>query len=86
MNNLSRGQELEMFSRFFYELEYKDVEIIDQSLFLYRFHSNTINESDKLYNKKHKESLSFVYLENLKRSIILQDKELINFFYLKLIL
>jgi len=85
LSNLSRGQELELFSRLFYKLEYKDVEIIDSKLFLYRFHDSSMNEKDKLYNKKFKESLSYVYIENLKRSIFLKDRELIIFIYLKLI-
>ena len=83
---LSRGQEAELFLRLFYNLNRTTYVILIEHLFYYRQHSKTITSENEVYIKKFKESESYIYIENLKKSIVLNDFELINFLYQKLII
>jgi len=86
---ISRGQEAELFSRLFYKLPKEKYAILNTPLFLYRQHSGTKTYRNSSYVKAYKESQTIIAIENLKKSIQLNDSELIaryyddliNFFY-----
>ncbi|WP_417872736.1 glycosyltransferase family 2 protein [Xanthomarina gelatinilytica] len=78
---LIRGQEMDFFLRIFYTKSVDQYKIINVGLYLYRQHVTTKTERDKKYNFLFKESQTKIYLANLKRSVALQDKELILMFY-----
>jgi len=75
--NIARGQESELFSRLFYNLNPNKYIILNKSLFLYRQHENTKTFANNNYIKLFEESKMIIAIENLKRSIQLNDKELI---------
>ncbi len=79
---LTDGQETEFFHRFFFDLKNDEYKYIDEKLFLYRKHSNSIG-SNKIgdYNFKNRFSQAYVEFENLKRIIKIGDREMINFVY-----
>lgn len=83
--NISRGQEAELFSRLFFKLPKKSYKIINSPLFLYRQHNETISTKHNYYVKTFKESQTIIAIENFKKSILLQDSELIFSFYLIII-
>ncbi|WP_228851066.1 glycosyltransferase family 2 protein [Aegicerativicinus sediminis] len=74
-----RGQESEFFSRLFFNLKPNQYVIINKPLFLYRQHNKTKTHLNRQYVAKFKSSQSIVAYENLKRSINLNDRELINY-------
>lgn len=76
-----RGQETEFFSRLFFKLPLNSYKIIDVPLYLYRQHTNTKTNKSTTYDKRFKASESYIALENFKRSIELNDLELINYNY-----
>ena len=86
---ISRGQEAELFSRLFYKLPVEKYSILNTPLFLYRQHSGTKTHRINSYVKAYKESQTIIAIENLKKSIQLNDSDLIvryyndliNFFY-----
>ncbi|MCP9198319.1 glycosyltransferase family 2 protein [Gramella sp. GC03-9] len=82
---LSRGQEAEFFSRIFYKAQSCEYKVVDTPLFLYRQHSQSVSFLNHNYVEENKESEAFFYVENFKRSIRLNDEELINFTYQKLL-
>lgn len=76
-DKILRGQETELFSRLFYNLNPNKYIILNKSLFLYRQHENTKTFANNNYIKLFEESKMIIAIENLKRSIQLNDKELI---------
>lgn len=84
-NKITRGQESELFSRLFFGIKIESYKIINSPLFLYRQHENSKTYKNKTYIKSYKESQTFIALENFKKSIIINDHDLINYFYENLI-
>ncbi len=84
-NKISRGQETELFSRLFFNLDTANYIIINEPLFLYRQHLDTKTSKNKTYNKGYKESQSYINFENFKRSLQINDEELISHLYKALI-
>lgn len=80
-NKLKRGQETDFFSRYFYKLNKEEYLIKNESLFLYRQHRASKTGKNETYNKPFKESETYVAMQNLKRSVLIKDKKLINFLY-----
>lgn len=83
--NLVRGQEEEFFSRVFFQFDKQKLSIINKSLYLYRQHKVSKTVNDKAYNFDYKASQTYIYQENLERSIFLKDEDLIKNFYWKLL-
>ncbi|UFH35718.1 glycosyltransferase family 2 protein [Flavobacterium acetivorans] len=79
--NIHRGQETELFSRLFFNLPLDSFKIVNVPLFLYRQHINTKTRRSRSYEKRFKVSECYIALENLKRSIELNDLELMNYNY-----
>ncbi len=75
---ISRGQETEFYSRLFYNIEPEAFLILHEPLFLYRQHVKTKSSQNKKYVSDFKFSQSYINVENLKRSIVIRDCELIN--------
>lgn len=82
---IRRGQESELFSRLFYKLSTNNYKLINKPLFLYRQHSNSKTTKNLRYIKEYKESHSYIAVENLKKSIELNDFVLVNYFFSGLI-
>ncbi|NMH25330.1 glycosyltransferase family 2 protein [Flavobacterium solisilvae] len=80
-DKITRGQETELFSRLFFELPEDKYKIINIPLFLYRQHEQTKTHSNNKYIKSYKESQTFIAVENLKKSIKIENKLLINYYY-----
>lgn len=78
---LTRGQETELFSRFFFQLPKNTYKILNIPLFLYRQHDKTKTRENLKYVKHYKESQSYTGVEILKKSIVLNDKELTKLYY-----
>ena len=83
--NIHRGQEAEFFSRNFFRLPRNQFVVITDQLYLYRQHCESKTNKNKKYIKKYKESEAYFYVENIKRSLIIKDVELVHFCYSKLI-
>ncbi|WP_282134445.1 glycosyltransferase family 2 protein [Seonamhaeicola maritimus] len=79
---LTDAQETDFFHRFLFNLKSDEYEFIDEKLFLYRKHSDSIG-SLKIgnYHFKNRFSQAYVEFENLKRVINIGDKEMIGFIY-----
>lgn len=82
---ITRGQEAEFFARIFFKLAKEKYFILNKPLFLYRQHKETKTTKNKAYNIDFKTSEIFVATENLKRSVELKDRQLIQYFYSLLI-
>lgn len=82
---ISRGQETEFFSRVFFDLSIGKYFITNTSLFLYRQHNNTKTYQNNNYVMSFKESQTIIAIENFKKSITLNDPDLISYYYLNLI-
>ncbi|HAB28701.1 MAG TPA: hypothetical protein DCE27_14135 [Xanthomarina gelatinilytica] len=80
-----RGQESEFFSRLFFELPTERFIILHEPLFLYRQHETTNSVKNEVYVADLKKSEIYIAIENLKRSLILKDNDLIQYFYRLLI-
>ncbi len=80
-----RGQESEFFGRLFFDVYNDEFVVISEKLFLYRQHDTTKSSKNKVYNPVYKTSEITIAIENLKRSILLNDLELIHYFYRLLI-
>ncbi|MFH4964301.1 glycosyltransferase family 2 protein [Gaetbulibacter sp. M235] len=80
--NLTDAQETDFFHRFLFNLKADEYVYVDDKLFLYRKHDNSIG-SDKIgsYNFKNRFSQSYVEYENLKRVITIGDRDMIHFIY-----
>jgi glycosyltransferase involved in cell wall biosynthesis len=78
---ISRGQETELFSRLFFEVQNGTFKIVNTPLFLYRQHEATKTSRNDCYVQRYKESQSHIALENLKRSLKLNDAELVTYYY-----
>lgn len=85
-NKIKRGQETELFLRLFYKVSKTNYCILEEYVFLYRQHEHTKTFKNAQYVNHYKESLAYIYIENLKRSVALNDLELINYLYQLLIL
>ena len=83
--NLTRGQEMAFYLTLFFKLDPNQYVILNEGLFLYRAHNQTKTNADLVYHKPFKESQTTIYIDNLKRSILIQDKDLIIMFYRQLI-
>ncbi len=82
---LSRGQETELFSRIFFKLPEDKYKIINSQQFLYRQHDDSKTFRNESYVRQYKESLAYIAIHNLKRSIEIYDVDLINANYRNLI-
>lgn len=82
---LSRGQEMEFLSRLFFKLPKEKYKIINEPLFLYRQHTHTISGTDVKYIYAYKESFAFIYVENLRRALLLKDVEMTRYNYILLV-
>ncbi|MEH1008499.1 glycosyltransferase family 2 protein [Winogradskyella sp. ECml5-4] len=80
-----RGQETELFTRFFFLLNPKDYIVINTPLFYYRSHTKSKTETSQKYNKVYKENLFFISKSNFDRALELEDLDLIYFYYKLLI-
>ena len=80
-NKIKRGQETEFFSRLFYEVSQDDYKILNRQLFLYRQHKDTKSFRYNIYKPSYKMSQAIIWTDNFKRSFLLKDSELIQFFY-----
>lgn len=82
---MKRGQEAEYFTRLFFECQPNQYLIIPHFGFLYRQHDDSKSNRNIAYNKGYKESLFFFLMENFRRSEQIKSKELLDYFYAKLI-
>lgn len=82
---ITRGQEAEFYSRIFFLLPKKSFLIKNEFAFLYRQHSTSITMMDRKYIRINKSSVTSIFLDNLKRSIILKNQNLINILNKKLV-
>ncbi|WP_303317374.1 glycosyltransferase family 2 protein [Flavivirga abyssicola] len=83
--DLTRGQETELFSRLFFQLSKDRYKILNIPLFLYRQHDKTKSSENLKYIKSYKESQSYTAVEILKKSIELKDNALFISYYKYLI-
>jgi len=83
--NITRGQEAELFSRLFYNLNPDKYAVLNKPLFLYRQHVNTKSCQNLKYIKSFEESKMIIAIENLQKSIQLDDIELVNYYYSSII-
>ncbi|WP_299395096.1 glycosyltransferase family 2 protein [uncultured Gelidibacter sp.] len=83
--NILRGQETEFFSRLFFKCNKNDYILVEAPLFLYRQHGLSKTTQNVKYNVSFKTSEIYIALENLKQSILLNDRQLFQFFYKVLI-
>lgn len=82
---ISRGQETELFSRLFFNLQKDSYKILNESLFLYRQHSGTKTDKSKEYVKQYKYSESYIAAQNLKRGFLSKDIQVVQASYKNLI-
>jgi|SRR5690554_465997 len=83
--SIQRGQETEFFSRIFFKIAPHQYKILDTPLFLYRQHNDTKSIRNKVYKSTYAWSKSYIALENLKRGMLINDKEIIDSFFKRLI-
>ncbi|WP_430466469.1 glycosyltransferase family 2 protein [Winogradskyella ouciana] len=84
-SKILRGQESDFFSRLFFNLQNEQFKIINKPLFLYRQHASTKTKANEDYVSRYKTSEIYIASEHLKRAVLLNDKELIQYFYRQLI-
>lgn len=83
---LTRGQETELFSRLFYNTLQSQYIILNKPLYLYRQHDETKSKENKNnYNPFFKKSLSYISIANLERGLLIEDLDIINHHYQLLI-
>lgn len=83
---LTRGQETELFSRLFYNTLQSQYIILNKPLYLYRQHNETKSKENKNnYNSGFKESLAYISIANLERGLLIEDIDIINHHYQLLI-
>jgi glycosyltransferase involved in cell wall biosynthesis len=83
--DIKRGQETELFLRLFFNYKKKAYKIINKPLFLYRQHKGTKTHKNEEYVEEYKESVALIYIDNLKKSLLLRDEDLVSYFYKNLI-
>jgi glycosyltransferase involved in cell wall biosynthesis len=83
--DLHQAQESEFFCRLFCNNPLVNFKIINSCHFLYRMHEDSISNKDIEYLDQNQESVAFFYLSNLKNGFKLKDKEIVTYFYKKLI-
>jgi len=83
--NLNQAQESEFFCRFFFQNPLITFKILNNQHFLYRRHENSISIKDIEYIEQNQMSVAYFYLSNLKMGFKLKDKEIVNYFYKKII-
>lgn len=83
--SIKRAQEAEFFSRLFFQIPNTQYKIINEPGFLYRQHTNTKSDKNKVYREGYKMSSYFFLIENFKRSQQIKSLELLNLLYPKLI-
>lgn len=77
--NLTRGQETEFFHRIFYSLKSDEYKYVNDKLFYYRQHIDSISsKNDKSYIFENRFSQAYTTIENIKRGFLLKDEEIIN--------
>ncbi|WP_313803840.1 glycosyltransferase family 2 protein [Flavobacterium sp.] len=76
-HKIKKGQEMEFFSRIFFDVSPDDYVIVDKSTYLYRSHENSSTAQNQIYKKEFKESEAYTLFENLKRVQQLQNKPMI---------
>lgn len=77
---IKRGQEAELFSRLFFQINDLEYAIVNKPLFLYRQHQDSKTFKNNSYVEVYKESEAFFAIENLKRSFEIFDVELLRYF------
>ena len=82
---LTRGQEMDFFSRLFFKIEPNQFRIVGEPLFLYRQHEKSRTASDLSYHETNKESQALIFIDNLERSIQRRDQDLVRMFYQQLL-
>lgn len=75
-DKILRGQETELFSRLFFNLNSDKYVVLNKPLFLYRQHLNTKSHQNLEYVKSFEKSKILISLENLKKGIQLNDLQL----------
>jgi len=78
---ICRGEETEFFSRLFFKVNKQSYRVINKPIFLYRQHFGSKTVNNKNYVKRFKESTGYIAACNLKRSISINDSELILHYY-----
>ena len=78
---LTRGQETEFFSRLFFKIPKNNYKILNIPLFLYRQHNKSKSRKNINYIKHYKTSQSYTAIEILKKSIVLNDKDLVALYF-----
>ncbi|PKP15381.1 MAG: hypothetical protein CVU07_10295, partial [Bacteroidetes bacterium HGW-Bacteroidetes-23] len=78
---ISRGQEAELFSRLFFQLETNKYQIINKPLFLYRQHEITKTENSKSYVSGYCKSQSIIAFANLNRAFSIGDEDIKVYYY-----
>jgi glycosyltransferase involved in cell wall biosynthesis len=82
-NNIKRGQETELFSRLFFQLNDSEYIITEAPLFLYRQHVASKTGRNTLYIKSYAESKHIIYTHNFIRGLSINDFEVMNYCYSK---
>lgn len=75
-----KSQEMELFSKIFYNSKPNQFEIVNQVTYLYRSHENSTTSKNQTYNMLYKESETVSLIANFKRSLALNDDDLIQSF------
>lgn len=83
--NIIRGQETEFFSSLFFRLPNHKFRMTNEPLFLYRKHEDTKTQQNKRYIPDFKFSQIYVCLANLKRAVLINDREVFYYHYAALI-
>lgn len=80
---LKKGQETEFLSKIFFVTKPNEYMVFNKSLFYYRRHAQTKSVENQKYVLSYKWSIAYNHLENFKRGLLLNDGELIKYFYKK---
>lgn len=83
--NIHKGQEMELFSKIFFDKKYSSFKLLNEVTFLYRSHPNSSTSINQTYQPIYKFSEAQTLLINFKRSLILLDSDLIHSRYRLLI-
>lgn len=83
--SIHKSQEQEFFSRVFYNQPNNLWKVVNEPLFLYRRHQESVSMQNQKYIEKYKESEVYAIVENLKRGLESGDEEIIKSRYRLLI-